>query len=382
MPKCIHCRTFFEEDKGSKEHAILSALGGKKYSRNICCESCNNRLGSEIDKPFATSLSFLSTILEITTGRNKDAPVHKKFVKHEGEYYDLYPGGKFKLSQANIKFEAENIENQESISITASNKEQTLKKLDQGLGKWQKSINDLPELTATHTKSYLPPVSGELSLGGVTQFRAVAKMLLTYLATMINPERLRNGQFNQVIEYIDKGNKNYNSCFWDFVSPVPSQPRISEINHRIFIFASEEKKVVFGVLELFSYLIFSAILTDTWDGGDLNKVYVIDPTTGEKEELEIAAPSNVFDFTDQRLSKENFVNQVYKAKDEILKIAHRRQVDKIISDITKKAINNDITNKNTIITQGMLDSFIEEISLEFTKFICRISSSEIIDLKE
>ena len=100
---------------------------------------------------------------------------------------------------------------------------------------------------------------------------------------MISPERIRNGQFNKVIEYIDKGNNSYNLLSYDSVSPIPQQPRINEINHRIFIFASKEKKLVFGILELFGHLTFSGVLTDSWNGENINKVYVIDPITGNNK---------------------------------------------------------------------------------------------------
>ncbi|MEM9508446.1 MAG: hypothetical protein AAGA16_12310, partial [Cyanobacteria bacterium P01_E01_bin.35] len=65
----------------------MSSIGGRKVSRDIDCENCNNKLGLEIDEPFSKRLGFFSTMLGITTGRNKNAPIHKNFVKHEGENY-------------------------------------------------------------------------------------------------------------------------------------------------------------------------------------------------------------------------------------------------------------------------------------------------------
>lgn len=48
----------------------------------------------------------------------------------------------------------------------------------------------------------------------------------------------------------------------------------------------------------------------------------------------------------------------------------------------KKAVENNITGKDKIITEVMFNNFLEELSLELTKFICRISSTEVIDLGE
>ncbi len=239
----------------------------------------------------------------------------------------------------------------------------------------------MPELKATHIKTYLPEQKVSLNLGTDKQFRAVAKMLLTYLSKIISPEEIRNGQFDRVIKYIDQGNNGYDLCFWDFVSPVVQEPKLSETNHRLFIFASKEKKIVFGILELFGYLKFSAVLTNRWNGEDINQVYVVNPITREQEEPKIFTPNQVFDFIDDSKLEKNFKNQCCSAIAKIIKAAQEKQSQQIISDIVKKALKKHITNEDEIITQKMLDNFIEEISIEFTKFICRISSKEVIDLR-
>lgn len=105
-------------------------------------------------------------MLGIKTGRNKDAPLQKNFVQYNGDSYHLNPGGTFQLSKASVKFKNKNTPGKEEFSIDARNKEQALKSLGQVLKKYDKSIDDLPELKANHIKSYLPPIKkirGELS---------------------------------------------------------------------------------------------------------------------------------------------------------------------------------------------------------------------------
>lgn len=72
MLKCIYCNVEeFLPDKGSLEHAILSALGGVKGSKNICCETCNNKYGREIDAALVEQFHIFCTMFGVKTGRKK-----------------------------------------------------------------------------------------------------------------------------------------------------------------------------------------------------------------------------------------------------------------------------------------------------------------------
>lgn len=275
MPLCIYCQeNSFDPGKGSEEHAILSSLGGRKASRNICCEECNNRLGDEIDKPFSEEYAFFSTMLGITTGRNKEAPTHRAAVEHDGLAYDLKSGGAYKLSKALVSLE-DQPDGTSCVSITAGSEEQALALIEQVLKKFGKTIDDFQSIEAKSVKSYLPTEHKRLALGGILQFRAVAKMLLTYLATLVSPERLRSESFRAVTAFINGCDNEFSGANIGSRVMLPDDPRISDINHRAFIFASNEKHLVVGVLELFGNINYSVELTSTWDGPDISKVYVM-----------------------------------------------------------------------------------------------------------
>ena len=247
---CIYCKeNSFDPGKGSEEHAILSSLGGRKASRNICCQECNNRLGDEIDKPFAKEYAFFSTMLDITTGRNKDAPTHREAVEHNGLAFDLKPGGMFKLSKAVVSLE-EQTDGYSLISITAGSEEQALPLIAQVLKRYEKSIDDFQSLEAKSVKSYLPTEHKRISIGGPQQFRAVAKMLLTYLATLVSPDRLRSGVFDDVVAFINGCGSEFAGAYIGSHVELPTVKQISDINHRAFIIASSDKKLAIGVLEV------------------------------------------------------------------------------------------------------------------------------------
>ena len=117
---------------------------------------------------------------------------------------------------------------------------------------------------------------------------------------------------------------------------------------------------------------------DSWDGEDINKVYVIDPITRKQKELEIKTPNRIFDFIDKRsLDKNHFKDSIEK----MIQDFQLKQVHKRISEIVNNSINNHVS-KDSVFTQEIIDNIVEEVSLEFVKFILRIPSSEEINLKK
>lgn len=380
MLTCIYCQVAtFESGKGSEEHVILSSLGGRKGSRNICCQACNNRLGDEIDEELSMELSFFSTMLGITTGRNKPSPTHKKAISHEGNNYDISHGGSLELSGADVKIEDTEDPKRKLVSITARNEEHALKLLEQVLGKFDKSIEDLQEIEAKFVTAYLPSVHRRISLGGEKQMRSIAKMMLTYAATLIKPERLRSGCFNTIIDYINGENPGYDGIQFDSVTPFPEQPSIDEINHRIFFATSENLKLAVGLIEIYGKLRLSAILSDKWEGPSLFKSYAIDPVSQAQENIEMPVSEEIFNFLDGRNMN---ISYCASAISEIVQVFQKRQSDKIISDITNKAIEERMAGKGDIITKEMIDQVSQEVALEFTKFFYRIESIEDIQLKK
>lgn len=375
---CIYClNERFEKGKGSLEHVIPSSLGGRKSSRNICCESCNNRLGKEIDESLGDGLSFFSTMLDITTGRNKRAPTQKMIAEHKGKEFDIHSGGLIKFSKNNV--EIIESDGKAEISISANSEEDALKILSGVLRKYDKTFDDFTDLEAKSVKSYIPSIHQRLQLGGEEQLRSIAKTALTYLATFASPERLRSGDFKSVIQYInEKGVENNFVSFSTAPFPLINQVN-AEIKHRLVVAASTENKKVNAVLELYGNIRFLITLTDQWGGPSISKAYTIDPVTKESEESESSHSEEIFN-----LSHEDGVdNEGFKqAIGNVVQCFQDRQMNEIISQITEKAIQNHMIGKGDYITEEMLSLVTSEVALEFTRVMHRIDTEEVIDLVE
>jgi len=375
---CIYCPSeSFEKGKGSVEHVIPSSLGGRKSSRNICCVSCNNRLGKEVDEPLGVALSFFSTMLDITTGRNKPAPVQKMIAEHKGKQFDIHSGGLIRYSKNDV--EINEVDGKAEIAISANSEEEVLKILSAVLKKYDKTVDDFTSIKAKSKKSYIPKVHQRLALGGEKQLRSVAKTALTYLATLVSPERLRTGDFQSVIQYInEEGIENNFVSFSTDSFPSLGQEK-SEINHCLIVAASDQHKKVNAVLELYGNIKFFITLTNKWSGPSISKAYTINPVTKESQETTSSHSVEIFN-----LSHENSVDykKFTQAISNMIQCFQDRQVNELISQITDEAIEKHIIGKGDYITEEMVSSVASEVALKFTRLIHRIDSEEDIDLAE
>lgn len=379
MLDCVYClKNKFDVGKGSLEHVILSSLGGRKGSRNICCGPCNNRLGNSIDEPFADEFSFFSTMLGITTGRNKPAPTHKRFLYHDGRAYDIGPNGRFTLSKREVEVGKPDESGKKKISITTATPEQARFQVEQILNSLGKSEDDLQTFQAQLTTAYIPAVEERISLGGHIQLRCVAKMLLTYAATLISPERLRDGTFQKMISYINETNSNFEEIGLDQQTIFPATPQLDPINHRVFFTASKRNKLAIGLLEIYGQVRYSAVLSREWTGPSISKGYAINPVTQEHIELNLKLGDNVFCLHGERCFD---LAKLMCSLGELIKTFQERQTHQQISEIIAAALEKHIVGKGEIMTEQMLNAFISEVATKYAKFHLRIDSVEDIDLK-
>lgn len=376
---CVYCSSEnFELGKGSKEHVILSSLGGRKISRNICCIKCNIRYGNEIDVSMSEPYQHFSTMLGIKTGRNKDAPTIRNAGEIGGRKFNVLPKGEIEYSSPlrNVK------ETKKGLDISVSGRNE--KELISLLSNIYKSNNiDLSKVNEIKAKSVLtksPTIKGRFLFGESTQYRSVAKMLLTYMATMISPERLRSGIFQEIIDYI-KGSKGIHPV-WVETSDMRQFPSISNINHRIFIFASKSKRTVYGCLELFGNIRYSAILSNKWSAVDINKCYIINPITQESKEYEVEQIINIpIGFSDRR-SLEGKMELLTSQFKRLIKIIEERQhkasQEEMLNTVFEKYNLTGLKDINESIFKQAINEYFERLSCIYlgTEFEEEISIQE------
>lgn len=380
MLSCVYCdENTFEPNHGSEEHAILSSLGGKKASRNICCEECNNRLGDEVDKPFADEFAYFCVMFGVKPGRKQPSLTLKAAVTHEGMPFDVTPGGRFALSKGKVTFE-DLPDGTKGIAIVATSREHALTLAQQVLPKYGLSVDDQGALEGVSVRSYLPPQHQRLALGGTPQFRSVAKMLLTYLATKISPARLRSGCFRDVIAFINGCGGKFDATKLGPALNLAHIPTVSDINHRVIIAASEKRQLVVGVLELFGNLRYTVQLSNQWTGPDIAKAYIIDPVTHASTEIDLPqfAPAVLDQYENYEFDKDTAVEAVSN----IVRLFQERQNVEQIDSITEAALEKHIDGKVGVAARDGINEFVDEIMNEFQKHLFRQGSTTPVSLQK
>ncbi|MFA0037640.1 HNH endonuclease [Vibrio sp. 10N.261.52.A1] len=375
MLDCIYCESGqFRPGEGSKEHAILSSLGGRKLSRNICCESCNNRLGKSIDDGLSTELSIISTSLNIKTGRNKSAPTQRDAVILDGESYNLLPTGEMLRGKVKQPLLWKTDEGKTRIRVEANNKEQALKIVEGKLKSLGKSLSDVEEATISHVSKYGAVTEGTFSFDE-DDLRSVAKMALTMTATKVSPTRLRSPDFVDVIDYINGSELNVEDIvFADTNSEFPEKYKVSNINHRLFLYSSKKEKLCLALVELFGAFRFSVLLSRSWSGPDISCCYVIDPVSGDKLDIDIEVNNNLQEIIDTRICVQSeAIKQISPLIDYIHEFGVQVEEQRIINEAM-------LRHNVTVIDSNCSDDFFESVASDLADMHLKISRTHVSKL--
>lgn len=382
MIKCLYCETKFITGKGSLEHVILSSLGGRKGSRNVCCEECNSRLGSEIDKSISEAFSFFSNMLGIRTGRNKQAAVLKNVIKIGENSYNMLPEGKLELSKNKVNIKE--FDNRKEVTINAKNEEEAkniLKKIM--FDQLKLDPTSVKNIQSTINKIYPPTIQNNFSFGGDEQYRSIAKTILTYLATLVKPERLRDNTFKDIINYINGVSNNIKfPVLYNGKLKLPETHKLSEINHRVFICASSTKNKVIGILEIYGCITISCILSKKWIYNDISKVYIVDPVTSKTLNEDILlSESLINECINMNVSLDD--ESIVYIKDDISKLMReivKRQKNSRIEEKIKEAMNMYLPNEGEVITDESIYKLSHHLATEITDDIYKINRKDEYEL--
>ncbi len=374
---CIYC--YEEISAGSGEHVILSALGGKKQSRSLCCEKCNNRLGNEIDRDIAEQLQIFSNMIGIITGRNKPAPTILGFKMGDGSSVNLESGGKPTLAKASVKTNKRE-DGSVEVNIMARNIEEAKTLLEHQFKRFGKSLPMGREIPFRKVHSYPEGKQLRFSLGGKQHFRAIGKMMLNYLSTKVAHEVIRDGSLKRFIAFVNSGaelpdnwiNHDYDSAF-----PVRTGPK-SDFDHRVIIYANFKTKTVIGFVELFGSIRFSAVLSDDWRGPDIAHAYIIDPVTHEQREEQLTLPSDLS--IDSLLRRTYNLDKIREAFQLLLSNIFERQQKAVLTGIVDKAIEKHKVGHGDYITEEMINRLVHEVATEFMYYNQRLTHIEGEDL--
>jgi len=371
---CLYCNEVaFDVGKGSREHVILSALGGRKYSRNICCERCNKELGDQIDAPLARQFAPFCNLLNIRSGRNKAAPILKRAGERDGRSIDILPGGGVQFSDRSFRGEIDKAGTATAIASgrTREETERMLFDFAARHGKKPEEVNVVHRKLKT-LRGF--QISFPFSLGPEL-FRAIAKMALSYLATLVSPAKLRSDSLSSVIEFIRHGTSSGEVVFLDHSSLLDNYTSICAVIHRVFIWATPGETAV-GAVEIFGNFRFVVLLSKVWTGPVIAKCHIVDPTTGEKSEVDVESPSDIGALLVQSpFRREQIAQKLNSLRREI----SNRQRKRDVAHIVQKVLNRHWeTGEDGVKFVRMDDKVLSDLTRETMHYLLGIDTEEDI----
>lgn len=287
---CVYCLpgdvSTFPVGKGSEEHVLIAALGGRKVTRNLCCQGCNNRLGTELDAEFAEVFAPIANMFNAKRARKGDAPTLATEEKLDGHPLQILPGLKFSLRGSKIQ-ETELADGNIGLTVSANTREDVEKLMANYLKKFPDKKFSIEGTRFIRKSTAAPLYSAELKVDEIEK-RCAAKMMLALLATSVAPERLRSDSLRDIVCYIN-GSLEIGENFQPWLNmSLPERKPEYEFGHALMVVADRERSLLIGVLQIYGTIAITGIMSECWDGPDIGIVYWVDPVAGASETIKFA----------------------------------------------------------------------------------------------
>ena len=261
---CILCLRHVD-GVAKPEHILLNALGGRKTSSKLICNSCNEKTGSSIDQDLADSIATIRNIAGFPKGNRKSAPSLNVDTEHGKVRFDS--GLKPILNSQKIVIENDGSE-QKTVAVRANDYEE-LSKLVPHISKiTNKNESDIwEELNSSGEYIFIPigMQRFQLSFGAFGSQQSMAKACLELWAVCTQNTEVTKGSYDSIREFINKGGKSNN--FSSILNPTDDLGVFRKCGYSYFpniiSVYSNKKGVVYGEFILYGMIGWRFILGDT-----------------------------------------------------------------------------------------------------------------------
>lgn len=282
---CALCENIIDMTNDSREHIIPQSIGGRRKIRFFICGSCNSKSGDSWDAEIWKQFSHFAMMHGVC--RERKAPSDIKIQTVDGQDYLLCFDGS--MTVTNSRYTAETGENGLKISITAKDKPAAHKILKQASKKNPKIDADLLLSQMTVTVTPLEsPVAVSAQFGGELAGRSMVKTAVALAAAAGVPPRL----CDVAMQYLkcEKATPSY--AFFYLRDLVKNRPTTHTFNCVSIVSPPSSRKLL-GYVEYFSISRIVVILSEQYDGPEVNSTYAFDPSNSS--ELELVVDLNLSD---------------------------------------------------------------------------------------
>lgn len=347
--KCLACEGALD---GSIEHAFPQALGGTKKSRSLYCETCNKRLGREVDAPFTKDFEFATTALNVQ--RDRGPPPTLKVTTSDGGSMYLKPGGVAAPGGPSPTVIERRDGNRAHVTITVPADRPELH--EHMLAKAAKELGVSPDAFGEGSMvlktSSAGTVNALFALGGPMQLRAAAKIALSFLALEIGDDVFSEAYALVRSAVVHGGDVRAWRQPPFRHSVAPTLPMTDRVQHRVLIYIAGNE--TWAHVEVYGIIAYAVLLADAADARFASPyVWGQNPTTGVSGEghepkAEMPTPIRVHASTDSK----DFV-ELGRAMQEVA-----------VSTALERTISEEVAIAFTALGEDeeISESFIDELS--------------------
>jgi len=271
---CVYCKKPKNEDEFDRAHVIAEALGGKLRVSEMCCKSCNSRLGTDVESHLINlkPISYARTVLRLP-GASGDIP-STIMQRSTGAEYMFRPDG---VVLPSIPYEESRGEDgQLVIRVSGASMDEVISRARGVIGK-KIQRGKLPEKdisggsvkllrTRERSKEQWSPLefSHDSSLIG----RAMAHIAFNFLSSQFERDLVLTKAFDPIRDYIQVGKSvaTVPLCVPEYREFFPKGEDPDGLFHRVTVYCDGDLGNVIALVELFRYLRWAVVLAWQYTG--------------------------------------------------------------------------------------------------------------------
>lgn len=364
MRNCYLCGWELTDANTTKEHIFLQAIGGRLYSKELLCKTCNSTVGDTIDAALAEQLNVVSNLLDIQRDRGRP-PVLRVQEAETGEPLRIAPGGKPEYVQPKIT--EEQLDDGIRYHVEASNLRQA-REVIRGLKRKHPELDEEEILrTAKKQERYMEHMTTlSVGFGGDKAFRSVCKTAVNYYLYTCGSDVA----IAHLVPYIKGEEERRDIVFWAQSIKDPFVRAADEVSHNIIVRGDAAEGLLYAYVDFFGAYWTIVVLNRHYDGDDINESYSYDVVS--RKSLERSGKiqlgrTQVESMAGASPPQEEFHHRLSTLVEKI----HRKQTREHVRELLDRAVANFVHRHPDIgeMTQEMCEDLYDETLTQLMPWI-------------
>jgi len=278
---CALCPAELTDENRTKEHIIPNSIGGIEKVEGFICKSCNSGKGGTWDAALAAQFNWLSVMVGIVRDRKEPPP--ERVATISGEEFLLHPDGTTR--PAKFKYQETKDGEKTRISFAARTPKEARKKISEIVKRFPQVDRDEALANAKSQTSYLnEPLKVDIQFGGPLSGRSVVKTALSFaFKNGIDPHSCES-----VCDFLHDAAAR-SSCYGlSYLVDIVQDRTANAVFHCVAVHGSKADRKLLGYVEYFGLARWLILMSDNYDGPDLDEAYAIAPMTGSAIEIDLS----------------------------------------------------------------------------------------------